>query len=202
MAYGRRRYQHPTTAARLERERQEQARYERNRIKLARLLKQYRQVLIKDKDEAQAAWGQPQLRSYTIGKDSGGTPIANIIRGSGGRLYLQAPHFPGWRFYRLVPRYQTPRQSEEAERDARRRAKGRDPSSRPCATFEESARYRVGYLLRGKRKFHDEPLPLEKAKALMRYYKRQGYTAWVADDRKRFVPVPGATREPGYLGDD
>jgi hypothetical protein len=115
---GRRRYPvHPTTAARREREREEQQRFEWNRTRLHRLLRQFRRFPLYG-DEAQEAWRQPEIRSFATHRDSGGTLLQTIIRrGPRGELFLQEPHFPGWRFSRLVPRFATPRESEiERER--------------------------------------------------------------------------------------
>jgi hypothetical protein len=119
--YGRRRgpYISPREEERRERQRKTEARIARDRERLARLLRQYRQIPLSG-EEAQFAWAQRQVRSYQIGQTSNEGDISTLLRTDGRHLYLQVLSFPGWRFYRLVPRYHTPRESEEPERDARR----------------------------------------------------------------------------------
>lgn len=132
MAYygGRRRARYnPAAEERRERERKAEERADQARKRLQRLLRQFRRVTLKG-EEARAAWAEPQLRSFTIGKLADGTHIQTIVRGSRGRLFLQELSFPGWKFSRLVPRYQTPRkEEEESERDRPPKSSRRDPVS-------------------------------------------------------------------------
>lgn len=119
MAYygGRRRARYnPAAEERRERERKAEERRERDRRRLRRLLSQFRRVTLRG-DEAQAAWQEPELRSFTTSVLNDGTHVRSIVRGSRGRLFLQELSFPGWKFYRLVPRYQTPRASEVEDDD-------------------------------------------------------------------------------------
>ncbi len=114
--YGRGRRTSPAAEERRERERAAERKRELAKKKLDRLLKQYRKILIQDPEESRRAWGQKQLRSYTTHVLSDGSHVSYIIRrGEHGELYLQEPHFPEWRFYRLLPRYHV-----EQERDPRR----------------------------------------------------------------------------------
>jgi hypothetical protein len=57
----------------------------------------------------------------------------------------------------------------------------------------------VCYLLRGRRVRMPDTIPLEEAVQQMTRLKRQGLTAWIVDDDMRFVPVPGAMREPAWI---
>lgn len=59
--------------------------------------------------------------------------------------------------------------------------------------------YRVVYLIKGKREWLPGNLSLEGAKKTLRQMKRRGLTAWVVDEQGSFVPVPGTSRQPGYI---
>lgn len=60
--------------------------------------------------------------------------------------------------------------------------------------------YRIVYLLRGRREWLAGEFNLARAQREVTALKRRGFTAWVVDAASgRFVPVPGAKREPGWL---
>ncbi len=59
--------------------------------------------------------------------------------------------------------------------------------------------YRVVYLVRGRRAWLAGNFTLDEAKREILSLKRRGFTAWVVDDEGRFIPVPGAKREPSWL---
>lgn len=119
MAYGRRgkRYD-PRAEERREREAKEEARYKKTKSRLHRLLEQFKLVKLSG-DAAQAAWGEPVRRSFTVGKTSGGDYVTEILRGTGRHIFLQRATYLGWEFFRLVPRYHVLR-SGESDRDRRR----------------------------------------------------------------------------------
>lgn len=58
---------------------------------------------------------------------------------------------------------------------------------------------RVVYLERARRVWLAGNLTRDEAIRIVASLKRRGRTAWVVDDEGRFVPVPGAKREPGWL---
>lgn len=95
---------HPTTAARIARERERDRRQVEARDALARLLSAFVRVAVTDRDEAQRAWSLPSLRTYLTHYEAGGTPIVTTVRGIDGEWFIQEAHFPGWRFSRLVLR--------------------------------------------------------------------------------------------------
>ena len=96
-----------------EQRRKAEERSARKKAQFERLLRQYRQIKVTG-EEAQRAWKEPARRTL-YGKDG----PTEIIRGSGSHLYLQSAGAVGWNFYRLVPRYDTPR-SHEVEGDQKR----------------------------------------------------------------------------------
>ncbi len=97
--YGRRRRYDPRAEERKEREAKDQARVTRDKARLGLILRNHRKVLLRG-DEAQAAWGGKQLRSFTVGRTRDGE-IPAIIRTNGKGLYLQEPSGIGWAFYKL-----------------------------------------------------------------------------------------------------
>lgn len=117
---GRRRYD-PRADERRAREAREHASIERDKARLHRLLRLVRKVLLKGA-AADAAWGQKQIRSFTVAKTSDGSHVQVVLRTDGKNLFLQEPSFPSWKFYRLVPKHHVLRR-EESEDDARDRSR-------------------------------------------------------------------------------
>lgn len=121
MAYGRRgggRRASPYAEERREREKRREERILRDRARFDRLMRHFRKIKLSG-EAASAAWGQKELRSFTLG-ESGVSPVRAIVRGDEHRqLYLQEPGTSGWTFYKLVPRYHTPR-AGESDRDVSR----------------------------------------------------------------------------------
>lgn len=75
----------------------------------------------------------------------------------------------------------------DAERDERERRS------------EPVRMHRVVFLLRGRREWLPGEFSLARAQREVAALKRRGFTAWVTDVTGRFVPVPGARREPRWL---
>jgi len=125
--YGRRRY-NPAADDRRAREEKDQARLDRDRAKLQRILRLTRKVALRG-PAAQHAWGSKEIRSYRVGKTSNGDAIITTIRTDGTHLFLQEAGGMGWNFYRLTPKHHVLRPDEEGpERDqsrARRRVRRR-----------------------------------------------------------------------------
>lgn len=121
--YGRRRY-NPAADERREREERQRASVERSRAKFKRLMRQFRKIALRG-DEAQAAWREPQRRSYTLAIRANGDHVQVVVRGKGRDLFLQEPSGMGWGFYRLVPKHHVFRAGEsssyEDDRDRSRR---------------------------------------------------------------------------------
>lgn len=111
---GGRKRSNPAAEERRERERLEQEKFVKDRESLNELLSNFRKVHLRE-SAARAAWTFPEKRSFTIGKTSDGSRISYILRGDDENeiLYLQEPHFPAWRFYRLDPKYNVVRQEDE-----------------------------------------------------------------------------------------
>ena len=64
----------------------------------------------------------------------------------------------------------------------------------------EMKTYRVIYLMRAKRAQVDKIFEsIDYAANYARLLKRRGFTAWVEDDRKNFVPVKGIKRQPSWI---
>lgn len=99
-----RRRVHPTTLARREREREAEARREREREESRAFFASFDRVEVTAADDAHRAWAMPTLRTFTTAILADGTHVSEIVRGIDGEWFVQSPHFPGWRFFRLVPR--------------------------------------------------------------------------------------------------
>lgn len=112
---------HPTTAARIARQRERDARQAEDRAALARIIATFDRVEVTNPDEARAAWALPSLRSLVTHYDTGGTAIATIVRGVDGAWFIQEASFPGWKFSRLVIR-------DDHDAHVRARALARAPS--------------------------------------------------------------------------
>lgn len=97
------------------------ARVARDKARLHRLLKLVRKVPLKGA-EAQAAWGQKLVRTFSVAYTSNESYVDVLLRTDGENLFLQEPGNLGWHFFRLVPKHHVLRREEESE--------GRDPSKK------------------------------------------------------------------------
>lgn len=103
----------PYAAARAEERREREAKDARtiavSSAKFARLMRLYRRSALSGAD-AERAWREPKVRTYHLGKTAGGDWIDVLLRRDDrGRYYLQEASGMGWRFSRLVPRFEVPR---------------------------------------------------------------------------------------------
>ncbi len=119
--YRGRRRANPAAEERREREAREEAKYEKERARFHRLMKNFKAIPLKGA-AAQHAWESKELRSFYVRKDD-----REIIRTDGRSLFLQNQGYPSWNFYRLVPKYHAVRPDDEtAIRDRSRRRTRRD----------------------------------------------------------------------------